>query len=61
MYRLFAPFGAILAVDLQPDRNADMSRAFIHFRLRSDAEYMLKQIDWTTVGGKLLTATMASP
>ena len=61
VYRLFAPFGAVVSIDLKPSTVTEESEAYVHFRFLSDAIYMLEQMDLTTLCGKPLFATLLSP
>ena len=60
-YQLFAPFGALLNIDLQPDPRADTNYAYVQYRWHSDAVYAVEQLEGAVLAGRRLYATIHSP
>lgn len=60
-YQLFAPFGALISIDLQPDPRADTSYAYIQYRWHADALYAVEQLDGAILAGRRLYSTIHCP
>jgi len=60
-YQLFAPFGALASIDLQPDPRADTSYAYIQYRWHHDAQHAVEQLDGAILAGRRLYSTIHSP
>ena len=60
-YQIFAPFGALININLQPDPRADTSYAYVQFRSEADAACAVQQLNGSVLQRRRLYAAIHTP